>query len=187
MQHWLTTATPFKSQKILFKARALGSNLKYISASNSRPALASYMILLHFSPVLPPLMGSPPPPELHKVLRYTFFQYNNQKYVSRNKPRETRFDNGTQVKPCRSVLRTGWVTNREYCLKGPYVVLSFLLLLFCVLCGVIVNSVLKSRCSIISAPGFRKRQKQRTNLVRHSSPENYYSSGRNTELKLCRL
>ena len=27
MQHSLTTATPFKSQKILFKARALGSNL----------------------------------------------------------------------------------------------------------------------------------------------------------------
>ena len=49
MQHSLTTATPFKSQKILFKARALGSNLihrrlKYISASNIRPALPSYMI-----------------------------------------------------------------------------------------------------------------------------------------------
>ena len=81
---------------------------------------------------------------------------NYQKYVSRNNPRETRSDNGTQVKPCRSGLRTGWVTNREYRLKGPYVVLSFLLLLFCVLCGVIVNSVLKSRFSIISASGFRK-------------------------------
>ena len=102
-------------------------------------------------------------------------------------PRETRFGNGTQVKPCRSGLRTGWVTNHQYHLKGPYGVLSFLLLLFCILCGVIVNSVLKSRCSIISAPGFTKRQKQRTNLARRSSPENYYSSGRNTELKLCRL
>ena len=98
-----------------------------------------------------------------------------------------RFGNVTQVKPCRSGLRTGWVTNREHRLKGPYVVLSFLLL-FCVLCGVyIVNSVLKSRFSIISASGFRKRQKQRTNMARCSSPENYYSSGRNTELKLCRL
>ena len=48
-------------------------------------------------------------------------------------------------------------------------------------------TVLKSRCSIISAPGFIKRPKQRTNLVRRSSPENYYSSGCNTELKLCRL
>ena len=95
--------------------------------------------------------------------------------------------NGTQVKPCRSGLRSRWVTNREYRLKGPYVVLSFLLLLFCVLCGVIVNIVLKSRFSIISVSGFRKRQKQRTNMARCSSPENYYSSGRNTELKLCRL
>ena len=43
IQHWLTTGTPFKSQKILFKTRALGSNLKYISASNIRPALPSYM------------------------------------------------------------------------------------------------------------------------------------------------
>ena len=72
---------------------------------------------------------------------------------------------GTQVKPCRSGLRTGWVTNHEYRLKGPYGVLSFLLLLFCIFCGVIVNSVLKSRFSIISAPEFRKRQKQRTNLA----------------------
>ena len=87
---------------------------------------------------------------------------------------------------CWSGLRTGRVTNREYRVKGPYVVLSFLLL-FCVLCSVIVNSVLKSRFSIISTPGFRKRQKQRTNMARCSSPENYYYSGRNTELKLCRL
>ena len=79
---------------------------------------------------------------------------------------------------------TGRVTNDEYRLKGPYVVLSFLLVLFGVLCGVIVNSVLKSRFSIISASGFRKRQKQRTNI---SSPENYYCSGRNTEPKRCRL
>ena len=57
------------------------------------------------------------------------------------------------------------VTNREYRLKGPYAVLSFLPLLFCVLCVVIVNSVLKSRFSIISAPGLRKRQKQRRNMV----------------------
>ena len=87
-------------------------------------------------------------------------------------PRETRFGNGTQVKPCRSGLRTGWLTKREYRLKGPYVVLSFLLLFFCVLCGVIVNGVLKSRLSIIWASGFRKRQKQRTNMARRNSPEN---------------
>ena len=85
-------------------------------------------------------------------------------------------------------VRTGLVTNREYRLKGPYVVLSFLLLLLCVLCGVIVNSVWKSRCCIISAPGFRSLRKNGDySLSRRSSPENYYSSGRNTELKLCRL
>ena len=36
MQHWLTTATPFKSQKILFKARALGSNLIHRRLSTSQ-------------------------------------------------------------------------------------------------------------------------------------------------------
>ena len=80
----------------------------------------------------------------------------NQKYVSRNNPRESRFGYGTQVKPCRSGLRTGWVTNREYRLKGPYVVLSFLLLLFCVLCGVIVNSVLKADLALFRRPDLEK-------------------------------
>ena len=62
MQHWLTTATPFKSQKIL-KARALGSSFKkYISASNIKPALPSYVI--YFISLLSshPLWASPPPP-----------------------------------------------------------------------------------------------------------------------------
>ena len=36
------------------------------------------------------------------------------------------------------VVVVGWVTNREYRLEGPYAVLSLLLLLICVLCGVIV-------------------------------------------------
>ena len=85
------------------------------------------------------------------------------------------------------VLNSKTIFNYLYRVKGPYVVLSFLLLLFCVVCSVIVNSVLKSRFSSISPPAFRKRQKQRTNMARCSSPENYYYSGRNTELKLCRL
>ena len=38
----------------------------------------------------------------------------------------------TQVKPCRSGLRTGWVTYREYRLEGPYVVLSLRLIAYCV-------------------------------------------------------
>ena len=64
--------------------------------------------------------------------------------------------NVSQVKPCRSGLRTGWVTNREYRLKGPYVVLSFLLLLFCVYCGVIVNSVLKADLALFRRPDLEK-------------------------------
>ena len=66
MQYSLTTATLFKSQKILFNARALSSNLIHRMLSTSQlpifktcpPQLHD---LLHFSPVLPPLMGSPPP------------------------------------------------------------------------------------------------------------------------------
>ena len=46
--------------------------------------------------------------------------------------------------------------------------------------SIIVNGVLKSRFRIISVSGFRKRKKQRRNMARCSSPENYYSSGRNT-------
>ena len=70
-----------------------------------------------------------------------------------------------KLSPVDQGLRTGWVTYHEYCRKGPYVVLSFRLLLFCVLCGVIVKSVLKSRFRIISASGFRKRQRQSTNMA----------------------
>ena len=57
------------------------------------------------------------------------------------------------VKPCRAGLGTGWV---KYRLGGLDFVLSFLFLLFCVLCGVIFNSVFKSIFSIISAAGLRK-------------------------------
>ena len=77
MQDWLpaslTTATTFKSQKILFKARALGSNLlqpkgdyvhltsQYYSASiETRPPQLHN--LLCFSAVLPPLTFYGPPP-----------------------------------------------------------------------------------------------------------------------------
>ena len=77
MQDWLpaslTTATTFKSQKILFKARALGSNLlqpkgdyahltsQYYSASiETRPPQLHN--LLCFSAVLSPLTFYGPPP-----------------------------------------------------------------------------------------------------------------------------
>ena len=48
------------------------------------------------------------------------------------------------------------MTYREYRLKGTYVVLSFLLLLFCVLCGVIVNSVLKADLALFRRPDLEK-------------------------------
>ena len=52
------------------------------------------------------------------------------------------------------------MTNREYRLKGPYVVLSFILLLFCVLCGVIVNSVLKADLVLFRHPDLEKDKKK---------------------------
>ena len=61
---------------------------------------------------------------------------------------------GSQVKPCRSGLRTAWLTYSEYCRGGPYLVLSFLLLLLCESYGVIFKSVLKS---IFSGSAFRKK------------------------------
>ena len=63
--------------------------------------------------------------------------------------------------------------------KGPYFVLSLLLLLFCVLCGVIFKSVLKSIFSIIRLLDLEKKTQTR----QYSSCENYYTSARSTELK----
>ena len=67
------------------------------------------------------------------------------------------------VKLCRAGLGTGWV---KYHLGGLDFVLSFLFLLFCVLCGVIFNSVFKSIFSIISAAGFRKTKHKHGSTVR---------------------
>ena len=68
MQHSLTTATPFKSQKILFKARALGSNLIHGRLSTSQlPILDPPSPVIWFTSFLscPPtpygLTPSPPP------------------------------------------------------------------------------------------------------------------------------
>ena len=73
MQHWLTTSTPFKSQKILLKPEHWVQIFKkYISASNIRPALPSYMIYFIFLPSSHPLWASHTP-EFREVLRYTYF------------------------------------------------------------------------------------------------------------------
>ena len=112
-----------------------------------------------------PSTSYPRPSTKKQTLRSLFslrlLGYSKQKIPPKElfRPEKFNLSSGAQVKPCRSGLRTGWVTHRGYRLKGPYVVLSFLLLLFCVLCGIIVNSVLKSRFSIISASGFRKGKK----------------------------
>ena len=64
------------------------------------------------------------------------------------------------------ILGMGWVTYREHGREGSYVVLSFLLVLFCVLCGVIFKRVLKRIFSIISASGFRKKKHKYGSAIR---------------------
>ena len=95
---------------------------------------------------------------LLRLLGYSKQKIPPKKAVSPRKFTYIKFNlsSGVQVKPCRSGLRTEWVTNREYRLKGPYVVLSFLLLLFCVLCGVIFNSVLKADLALFRRPDLEK-------------------------------
>ena len=52
------------------------------------------------------------------------------------------------------------MTNREYRLKGPYILSFLLLLLFCLLCGVIVNSVLKADLALFRHPDLEKDKKK---------------------------
>ena len=77
LQHSLITATPFKSQKILFKARAPGSNLIHRRLSTSKLPILDLL-----SPVtwFTSFLSCPPtpdglPPELREVLRYTYFLF----------------------------------------------------------------------------------------------------------------
>ena len=88
-------------------------------------------------------------------------QHRLWEYVLRYKPRVTRFcSSATQDEPCRAGLGTGWVTHREYRREGLYFVLPFLLLNFCVLCGV------KSIFSIISAAVLKKQRNKHGSTVR---------------------
>ena len=79
MQHLLTTATPFKSQKILFKARALaralGSNLIDRTLSTSQlPILHPPSTVTWFTSFLScPTTSYGLPPEFREVLQYTYF------------------------------------------------------------------------------------------------------------------
>ena len=60
-------------------------------------------------------------------------------------------------------------THREYRFEGPYFALSFPLLLLCILCGVTFKRVLKSILNIISAAGFRKKNKHGSTVSLHRS------------------
>ena len=78
MQHSLTTAIPFQSQKTLFKARALGSNLihrrlrTYQLPVLDPPSPVTWFALFVSCPSTS--YGIPPPPhELRDVLQYTYF------------------------------------------------------------------------------------------------------------------
>ena len=62
-----------------------------------------------------------------------------------------------QVKPCRAGLETRWVTHRKYRREGPYFNRSFLLLLFCVFCGVTKSICLKPAHDKIASDGVSKR------------------------------
>ena len=80
---------------------------------------------------------------------------------------------------CRAGLGTGWVTHREYRREGPCFVLSFLLLLFCVLYGVILKVYWRAYLALFRPSRCRKKIQTR----QYNSRENYCTSGRSTELK----
>ena len=116
--------------------------------------------------------------------------YSKQKIPPKELFRLEKFNlsSGAQVKPCRSGLRTGWVTHREYRLKGPYVVLSFLLLFFCALCGRLLLTVYwKAELALFLRPDLENEKSKEQIWPGAVRPKITDSSGRNTELELCTL
>ena len=81
---------------------------------------------------------------------------------------------------CRAGLGTGWVTHREYRREGPCFVLSFLLLLFCVLYGVILKVYWRAYLALFRPSGCKKKYKHASTI----RGKNYCTLGRSTELKL---
>ena len=89
MQHWLpflNNSTPYLNSRRFFLKQehrvqifSDQKEIKYISPSNIRASVETHPNQLHnllqFSPALPSLTFYGPSPELHKVLRYTYFQY----------------------------------------------------------------------------------------------------------------
>ena len=79
---------------------------------------------------------------------YSITTYTRHKYLAITLSKTRFFSSATQLKPCRAGLGTGRVTHRKYCHEGPYFVLSFLRLLFCLFCGVIFKREMKSILSM---------------------------------------
>ena len=79
---------------------------------------------------------------------YSITTYTRHTYLAMTLSKTWFFSSATQLKPCRAGLGTGRVTYRKYCHEGPYFVLSFLHLLFCLFCGVIFKREMKSILSV---------------------------------------
>ena len=74
------------------------------------------------------------------------------------RPEKFNLCSGAQVKPFPSGLRTGWVTHREDRLKGPYVVLSFLLLLFAYYVVLLLTVYWKADLALFLRPDLEKEE-----------------------------
>ena len=89
-----------------------------------------------------------------------------------------------KVKPCRSGLRIGWLTYPEYRRGGP----SFFLFFFFVFANRMVlflKVYWKAYLALFRPPDLEKKKLKHKYVS--ASLENYYTSGRSTKLKLCRL
>ena len=80
----------------------------------------------------------------------------------------------------------GWPTA-NIVLKVHTLFFLFFFFFFAYYVVLLLTVYWKADLALFLRPDLEKEKKQRTNMARCSSPENYYSSGRNTELELCRL
>ena len=83
--------------------------------------------------------------------RWAFYIYTRNTYLV------------TQVKPCRSGLRTGWVTNREYRLKVHTLFFLFFFFFAYILCGVTVTVYWKADLALFRRPDLEKKKTKTKN------------------------